>query len=267
MREKLYDILEGHGEPAVRYGRVMTFLIILSLVPLCFKEIPPILEITEWICVAIFMLDYLARWACADLKLEMGKHSFLVYPFTPMAIMDLVSILPSFVALNAAWRGLRAVRLLRVLRAFRLIRYSKHVRAISQVFSKNRTSLIVVLGLALAYVLLSALVIFQVEPETFDTFFDAVYWAMVSLTTVGYGDLYPTTVVGRTIAMISSFTGIAVVALPAGIITAGLLEELNVKDETVIEETVLDEIEASYEEELAEEEPDHEDPDHGEPAE
>ena len=231
MREKLYEILEGNSREARIYGRVMTVLIILSLVPLCFKEIPPVLEATEWVCVAIFLLDYLARWACADLKLGRGKASFAIYPLTPMAILDLVSILPSFVALNEAWRGLRAVRLFRVLRAFRLIRYSKNVQAIGAVFVKHRNSLIVVVGLALAYVFISALVIFQVEPDTFDTFFDAIYWAVVSLTTVGYGDLYPTTVVGRTIAMISSFTGIAVVALPAGIITAGLLDELSKKEE------------------------------------
>ncbi|MBR3257584.1 MAG: ion transporter [Eggerthellaceae bacterium] len=230
-REQLHEILEGDSHQAHMYGRTMTVLIILSLVPLCFKEIPGWLEIVEWICVSIFMLDYLARWSCADLKLGMGKRSFLVYPITPMAIIDLVSILPSFIALNPAWRSLRAVRLFRVLRAFRLIRYSKNINAISQVFIKNKTSLIVVVGLAVAYVLISALIIFQVEPDTFNTFFDAVYWAMVSLTTVGYGDLYPTTVVGRTIAMISSFTGIAVVALPAGIITAGLLDELRAKDE------------------------------------
>ena len=237
MREKLYRILEGEDGPALVYGRVMTVLIVISLIPLCFKDIPEWLNIVEWTCVSIFMLDYLARWACADLKLGRGKLSFLVYPITPMAILDLVSILPSFIALNPAWRSLRAVRLFRVLRAFKLIRYSKHVRAISQVFVKNKNSLMVVVILAVAYVLISALVIFQVEPDTFDTFFDAVYWAVVSLTTVGYGDLYPTTVVGRIIAMISSFTGIAVVALPAGIITAGLLDELR-NGETIIPEDV-----------------------------
>ena len=231
MREKLYEILEGDTHRAHVYGRIMTVLIILSLVPLCFKEIPTFFVIMEWVCVSIFMLDYLARWSCADMKLGMGKRSFLIYPITPMAVIDLVSILPSFIALNPAWRSLRAVRLFRVLRAFRLIRYSKNISAITRVFIKNKTSLIVVVGLAVAYVLISALVIFQVEPDTFNTFFDAVYWAMVSLTTVGYGDLYPTTVIGRTIAMMSSFTGIAVVALPAGIITAGLLDELREKDE------------------------------------
>ena len=88
------------------------------------------------------------------------------------------------------------------------------------------SSLLAVLCLAIGYILVSALAIFNVEPETFNTFFDAVYWAVVSLTTVGYGDLYPSSDVGRTIAMISSLMGVAVVALPSGIITAGLLDEL-----------------------------------------
>lgn len=74
---------------------------------------------------------------------------------------------------------------------------------------------------------MSALVIFNVEAESFNTFFDAIYWATVSLTTVGYGDIYPITTAGKIIAMISSFFGIAVVALPAGIITAGYMNALN----------------------------------------
>ena len=199
------------------YGRVMTVLIIASLLPLCFKESSPILETIEYACVLVFIVDYLARWATADLKLRKGALSFLIYPFTPMAIIDLASILPVFNALNDA---------LRTLRAFKLIRYSKSTSAIAAVFEKQREALLAVLCLAIGYILVSALVIFNVEPDTFNTFFDAVYWAVVSLTTVGYGDLYPSSDVGRTIAMISSLMGVAVVALPSGIITAGLLDEL-----------------------------------------
>ena len=81
--------------------------------------------------------------------------------------------------------------------------------------------------LALTYILISAIIIFNIEPQTFDTFFDAVYWATVSLTTVGYGDIYPVTNIGRLVTMISSFFGIAVIALPAGIITAEYMVELN----------------------------------------
>ena len=78
---------------------------------------------------------------------------------------------------------------------------------------------------------MSALIIFNVEPETFKTFFDAVYWATVSLTTVGYGDIYTVSVAGRVITMISAVLGIAIVALPAGIITAGYMQELEDEEE------------------------------------
>lgn len=81
--------------------------------------------------------------------------------------------------------------------------------------------------LAGGYIALSALIMFQVEPDSFDTFFDAIYWAVVTLTTVGYGDIYPTSEIGRIVSMMSSFMGIAIVALPTGIITAGYMRELS----------------------------------------
>ena len=87
----------------------------------------------------------------------------------------------------------------------------------------------VILALAVMYILVSALVIFNVEPDTFGSYFDAVYWAVVSLTTVGYGDLYPTTEIGRAIAMVSSLMGIAIVAMPTSVLTAGLMDELREK--------------------------------------
>ena len=95
------------------------------------------------------------------------------------------------------------------------------------VFHRQKDSLTVVCVLAVGYIFISALVIFNVEPETFNNFFDAIYWATVSLTTVGYGDIYAVSMAGKVITMISSVFGIAIVALPAGIITAGYMEELN----------------------------------------
>ena len=231
MRERLYSLVNGDEGEAMWCGRVMTVLIVASLVPLCFKDSNPALEVVEYVCVVVFILDYLARWVTADLKLGKGALSFVIYPFTPMAIIDLLSILPVFLALNDALRTLRVLRLFRAARAFKLIRYSRSASAISAVFEKQRQALLAVLCFAIAYILVSALVVFNVEPDTFRTFFDAVYWAVVSLTTVGYGDLYPSTDVGRAIAMISSLMGVAVVALPSGIITAGMLDELRGDDD------------------------------------
>lgn len=147
-----------------------------------------------------------------------------------MALIDLISILPSFTPISGGFRLLKIFRFLRALRVFRIFksfRYSKSITIIIDVIRSQKEPLIAVCSLAVGYVLVSALVIFNVEPDTFETFFDAVYWATVSLTTMGYGDIYPVTTIGRIVTMISSFVGIAIVALPAGIITAGYMERIN----------------------------------------
>ena len=107
------------------------------------------------------------------------------------------------------------------------MRYSKNFDLIIAVIKKSKDSLIAVGSLTVAYILISALVVFNVEQDSFSNYFEAVYWATVSLTTVGYGDIYPVSSVGRIITMVSSIFGIAVVALPAGIITAGFMNELS----------------------------------------
>ena len=143
-------------------------------------------------------------------------------------IVDKVTV----VIVNSGLRLFKVIRLLRtlrVLRVFKAIRYSNNVQMILGVFRRTKESLLIVCGIAGIYTLISALVIFNVEPDTFETFFDAVYWATVSLTTMGYGDIYPISVAGRIVTMISSFMGIAIVALPAGIITSGMMEEINNK--------------------------------------
>ena len=233
MREKIYNIIDSANNEtrlATVYDFFMMAVIVISLVPLAFKEEPPVFRVTDKVCVVIFIIDYILRWITADLKY--GKRSvasFLRYPISPMAIIDLVSILPSVSAVNNSFRVLRVMRMvraLRVLRIFKAARYSRSLQIIVRVMKQSKEALLAVCTLAVAYILVSAMVIINVEPDSFNSYFDAVYWATVSLTTVGYGDIYPVTAVGRLITMISSLFGIAVVALPSGIITAGYLEEL-----------------------------------------
>ena len=118
------------------------------------------------------------------------------------------------------------LRILRALRAFKLVRYSKGVQAILNAIKNRREQLMVVLALALAYVVVCATVIFNVEADTFGSFFDALYWATVTLTTVGYGDMIPVTDIGHLVSMVSSLFGVAIIALPSGVITASYLNEL-----------------------------------------
>ena len=233
MRKKIYDIIEpinNDNKLSNAYDFIMMAPIIVSIVPLAFKETNLAFQWIDYITVGVFIMDYLLRFLTADYKLKKSAVSFLMYPFTAMAIIDLVSILPSLTVLNSGFRLLklfRLVRTLKVLRAFKFLRYSKSFEIISNVFKKQKRILTAVATMSVAYVLISALVIYNVEPDSFGTFFDAVYWATISLTTVGYGDIYPVTTIGRIVTMVSSVFGIAIIALPSGVITAGYLEEVN----------------------------------------
>lgn len=231
MRKRIYEIIEvsnGDRLSAV-YDMTMMIVIIISMIPLAFKGTNSVFLAIDKVAAVVFIIDYLLRILTSDLKLKRGAASFVLYPLTPMAIIDLLCILPSFALLSSGFRVLKILRLfrtLRVFRAFKALRYSKSLAIIVEVIREQKEPLLAVGTLAAVYVLISALVIFNVEPDSFDSFFDAVYWATVSLTTVGYGDIYPVSDAGRVITMLSSILGIAIVALPSGIITAGYLDKL-----------------------------------------
>lgn len=233
MRSRIYEIIEiadDNDKVSRIYDIAMMLTIFASLIPVAAKSIAGYYGIIDKVTAVVFIVDYVLRLITADKKLQKGIKSYFIYPITPMAIIDLLAIIPSLIAVNGALRILKMFRLLRTLRVFRVfkaIRYSKSISIIIEVFKKQKESLIVVGALAVGYILVAALVVISVEPETFPTFFDAVYWATVSLTTVGYGDIYAVSTAGKIITMISSVFGIAIVALPAGIITAGYMDELN----------------------------------------
>ena len=239
MRKRLFEIIEasnGGDLASSIYDFAMMAAIFSSLLPLCFKDTNRLFALVELVTTALFVMDYLLRLATADCKIKRGAVSFLLYPFTFMAIVDLLSILPSF---NLLVPGLKMLRILRVFRTFRVLkvfkafkifRYSKSISIIIDVIKSQREPLIAVGTLAIGYILIAALVIFNVEPDTFQDFFEAIYWACVSLTTMGYGDIYPVSVAGRVVTMVSSFVGIAIVALPSGIITAGYMDAINKKE-------------------------------------
>lgn len=233
LRKRIYEIIEiaeGRDRVSQIYDVMMLLSIIISIIPLAFKETAPVFIIIDQFTACIFIIDYILRLITADYKLNDKVLSFVKYPFTPMAIIDLLSILPSFTYLNSGlklFRLFRLFRTFRVLRVFKTFRYSKNIKIIINVFKKQKEALYIVCVLAVGYILITALLIFNVEPETFDTFFDAVYWATVSLTTMGYGDIYATTTIGQIITMISAIFGIAIIALQAGIITAGYMDEIS----------------------------------------
>lgn len=236
MRKRIYEIIEvskGGDRFSFFYDIMMMCSIIISIIPLAFKQSYSFFYYTDIITTVLFIIDYVLRLLTADYKLNRKSiTSFIQYPFTPWAVIDLLSVLPTITILNSGFKLLRLFRVFktfRVFRVFKAFRYSRSVSIIIKVIKNSKDALLAVCTLAIGYIIISALVIFNVEADSFNTFFDAVYWATVSLTTVGYGDIYPVTTAGRVITMISSVFGIAVVALPAGIITAGYMDAL--KDE------------------------------------
>lgn len=233
IRKRIYEIIEV-ANPGDRNSRIydcfMLACIVCSIIPLCFKTTNTAFLWVDRITVGIYIIDYTLRWTTADYKYPDSKYAWLRYPFSFFAIVDLLSILPSVTPLGAGFKLFRLFRLNKAFKVFRVLRYSKSFNMILSVIKRERQALTAVCVLAGGYIIVTALIMFQVEPDSFETFFDAIYWSVVTLTTVGYGDIYPTSEIGRVVGMVSSFAGIAIVALPTGIITAGYMTELNKKE-------------------------------------
>ena len=248
LREKIFSIIEpkyNNNDSLVSkvYDWVMLIAIFVAIIPLMYRDHNKLFLFFDIIPCGLFIIDYLLRWITADYRMpKRGVWAFIIYPFTFIAIIDLLSILPTFNFVKDAFKVTRVVRLMKIIRVVKVIRYFEPLRIVVAVIKKQRVILGTVLGLAVFYVFVTALIMFnaeeQINPETgdylFHSFFDAFYWAACTLTTVGYGDIFPISSTGRVISIISAIVGIAIIALPSGIITAGYMEE--VKDRREKEE-------------------------------
>ncbi len=230
IRERIYKMVHVYEGSliSVAYKWFMIATIVASLIPLTVKESKGVFVGIDYICLVVYIVDYILRWISADYKFN-NHHwiSYARYPFRLISIIDLMSVFALLCPLLGWFEDSTIAEVLKVFRIVRIFRYSKSIRTIVDILRASKKALIAVGSLAIGYILVSALIIFNVEPQTFETFFDAIYWATVSLTTVGYGDIYPVTIIGRAIAMLSSFFGIAIVALPAGVVTAEYMKSLS----------------------------------------
>jgi voltage-gated potassium channel len=235
--EKINEIVEPRRENYISraYDYLMLIAILIGIFPLMFRTQHKIFWYFDIISGICYTIDYILRWMTYHVRSSKSKLvSFAIYPFTPMAIIDLLSILPTVSLLAPTFKMFRVPRLLKVVRVIKIIRYYEPLGVILSVIRKQKKILLTVLSLAFFYIFITAMIMFNAEedinPQTgeylFENFFDAFYWAACTLTTVGYGDLYPISDTGRFISIISAMVGIAIIALPSGIITAGYMEEL-----------------------------------------
>lgn len=234
------------------YDCLMFVAIVMGTVPLLFREYRPLFLYFDIFSSVVYIVDYLLRWMTCDLRSEKPRwKAFLLYPFTPMAILDLLSILPTFEVISSSYRLAKSARLLKIFRFTKIIYYIGPLEIFIKVVKKQWKLLMAVVLVALFDILITAIIMFQSEQEIdpvtgeyiFKTFYDAFYWSAITLTTVGYGDFSPVSDVGKTLSIISSLLGIGIIALPSSIITAGYMQELNqrMKEEEEAEKANKDE--------------------------
>jgi voltage-gated potassium channel len=211
-----------------------TFAVVLETVEMFRVPWAKTFRVFELFSVTVFAIEYLVRVWVADLDARY-QHSFtgrIRYIFTPMALVDLLAILPFFLAM--AGFDLRVLRVLRLLRLFKLTRYSRAMSTLGGAIKASKEELILTVLVMGILLIISATLIYYAEhdaqPVAFSSIPASLWWAVVTLTTIGYGDVYPITVAGKIIAGISAIVGIGMFALPGGIIASELISRTKVKD-------------------------------------
>ncbi len=215
-------------------------LICLNVIVVILETVPslhlyhPYFIVFDTVSVIIFTIEYLLRlWSSSyDPKYSHKVHGRLKYMFSMYALIDLVAILPFYIheIYSLDLRLLVMLRLLRFLRLFRLTAYMKSARIVRSVFVGRANELKLSLVLILFLIVIAGCTVYFVEhpaqPTVFSSIPAALWWAVITVTSVGYGDMVPITAAGKIITSLISLIGLAIFALPAGIITAGFLDEM-----------------------------------------
>ncbi|MEA4887926.1 MAG: ion transporter [Clostridiaceae bacterium] len=248
IKRTIYNILdksEQNGLAEKIFDIMIISLIILNVVAvICEPSIKDpnalaFLKILEIVSVIIFTIEYLLRIWVADLSMPQKnkwKARFL-FILTPMAIIDLLAILPFYIPfiIPVDLRVLRMLRVFRLLRIFKANRYTSALTTVFRVIKNKAEQLISSLFVVIVLMIIASVLMFNIEnyaqPEKFVSVFDAMWWSVATLTTVGYGDIYPITLAGKLLAAIIAILGIGIVAIPTGIIASGFTELVHQKNE------------------------------------
>lgn len=254
LKKQIYDALElteDSGKFAIIFNILIIILIIASVVSVIIGSITEfenfeLFLIIEFISVIVFTIEYFLRiWSCTENKeYERPIIGRIKYALTPLAIIDFLAIVPFYLPFffNVDFRFLRILRLFRIFRIFKLARYTESFDILVRVLKREKESLLITFFLLVIVVIIASSLMYYVEkdvqPEVFASIPHTVWWAVASLTTVGYGDIYPISPVGKLMASIIAIIGIGFVALPTGIISSGYVEELQKQRESTQIDTI-----------------------------
>jgi len=244
LKKRTYEFLEKakEGDTAgLIFDWFIMSLISLNVIAVVMATVQSIsvrynkfFNVFEIFSIIIFSIEYILRiWSCTiDEKFRHPILGRIKYFFTPFAIVDLLAILPFYLPkiISVDLRFLRALRLIRLFRVLKMARYNDAIATLKNVILKKREELMVTVFTVFIFLILLSSAVYLVEnpvqPEVFPDIPTAMWWGVVTMTTVGYGDIYPITALGRIFAAIVSILGVGLFALPAGFLASGFTEEI-----------------------------------------
>lgn len=250
LKTQIYRLVEkgAHGQ---RLNRFFDFfilsMILLCVVSIILESIPEVnerygllLKRFDLLSIIVFSVEYLMRLYVSDLTHPSGNRikSAFRFIFSAYGLIDLLAILPFYLPMliKMDLRFLRALRLTRFLRILKINRYNDSLNVIWIVIKEKKSELAVTGFLAFLILLLASFIMYYVEgaeqPDQFPNILAAFWWAVATLTTVGYGDVYPITGLGKIISGLIAVLGIGLVALPTGLISAGFISKIETKKKT-----------------------------------
>lgn len=245
VRDRVWRVLEPARE-GDRTSRVFDVairaLIALNVLAVILETVPALeqgfasaFQVFELLSVAVFSVEYLLRvWSCtASDRYSRPVRGRLRFALSPLALIDLLAVLPAYLpAVGMDLRMLRGARLFRLFRILKLARYSEALRLFGRVFRSKRPHLVITLSLVGFVLLVASTVMYYAEhgaqPDVFASIPHAMWWGIVTLTTVGYGDVVPVTVLGRMMAGLFAVTALFLIAVPTAILGAGFMEEMEI---------------------------------------
>jgi len=254
LKNKAYAIVEvvSHEDLVTRkfdvFDIFIVVLIILNIVAVIFETVQPlavrfgpVFRYFEIFSVIVFSIEYILRvWTCTvNARYRSTIKGRIKYVLSPLAVIDLFAILPFYLPILIPFdlRFLRAFRLFRLVRILKIGRYSEAAKLFGKVLKAKKEELVTAAFVIFILLIISSSLLYFVEheaqPNKFKNIPEAMWWGVMTLTTVGYGDIYPVTAIGKLLASIMSLLGIGLFAMPAGILAAGFVEEIRTKKEAV----------------------------------
>jgi len=255
IRKQVFRLLDADqgGKAGQAIDLFIMALIMLSVVSIILETVDPInaqygsyFQYFELISVTIFSIEYILRiWSITSHEGYSAIRGRLQYATNPYMVIDFLAIIPFFLGGIVDLRFLRVIRLFRVFRVFKLARYSTSIQTMGQVLKKKKPDLIISVVVTAILLVLASSSIYYVEheaqPEVFSSIPAAFWWGVVTMTTVGYGDVTPVTQAGQLLGGIVAFLGIGLFALPASILASGFIEEATGENEDEDEKLEFDE--------------------------